>query len=320
VKAVLIKSVAFVAILMLLATLISFVANAIMASIGAGGLGSMNKIAQGGVNAELLVSGSSRAYYHYRPSVLSGALSLTTYNIGTTGGNLTLQLPKLKFYLEHNATPLVLVQDLSVHDLAEIEETIFEPFRYLPFLRNRQLYDGLRDIDPGLWVHRYLPATNLIYLGPDFQTAVLRDLLACRNGRQDYLEDGFSNEYKDRQPEADAWLRSGASIELAVFDENIEHLEELIELCKANGIDLVLVTSPVYSEALAKMDNYDMVTSQIRQTAEANGVYYVDYSEDSVSGNKNLFYDNNHLNVRGATLFSDLLARDLSRYLRLDDR
>ena len=50
--------------------------------------------------------------------------------------------------------------------------------------------------------------------------------------------------------------------------------------------------------------------------AENEAISFLDYSKDSISFNKDYFYDSFHLNEKGANLFSNKLAMDLQNLVK----
>ena len=67
--------------------------------------GAWNQVMQGRVNADVIISGSSRAAYHYDPRAIESVTSRTAFNIGRAGTQTDVQLAVLKAYLEHNQKP-----------------------------------------------------------------------------------------------------------------------------------------------------------------------------------------------------------------------
>ena len=44
-------------------------------------------------------------------------------------------------------------------------------YKYLPYLSQKELYQGLKEIDPDLWIQKYIPLSNFIYFNTDFQNS-----------------------------------------------------------------------------------------------------------------------------------------------------
>src|SRR6185503_19432905 len=50
-----------------------------------GNVGIMNHVMRGDIDAEVVISGSSRAMYHYDPEVIESVTGLRSFNIGRNG-------------------------------------------------------------------------------------------------------------------------------------------------------------------------------------------------------------------------------------------
>ena len=124
-------------------------------------LGAWNQVMQGRVNADIVISGSSRATYHYDPRVIESRTGQTTFNIGKVGSQTDVQVAVLKAYLEHNRKPSLIVHNLDAFSFVTTQE-IFEPAQYVPYLGDQTLYESLRPFDPNLAKSRYLPLYGYI--------------------------------------------------------------------------------------------------------------------------------------------------------------
>jgi len=65
--------------------------------------GASNKVFSGQVNANIVISGSSRALVHYDPRIIQNITGLTAYNLGRNAAQTDMQCAFLKTYL--NTTP-----------------------------------------------------------------------------------------------------------------------------------------------------------------------------------------------------------------------
>ena len=126
------RLVLFFILLTSLAFGVDYTIKAGIRSVKTSGLGSLNEIMDGRVNARILVSGSSRAQVQYDPGMIQRATGLTAYNIGRTGSHSDMQLALLKAYLRHNAKPDLLIHNLDMHTFIPTSE-LYDPAQYLPF-------------------------------------------------------------------------------------------------------------------------------------------------------------------------------------------
>jgi len=92
-----------------------------------------------------------------------------------------------------------------------------------------------------------------------------------------------------------------------------ELLRDVIHTCRENEIRLVLVTAPMYKDYGSLFLNADSLAAGIAALAREENVVYFNKMRDSVSVDKQNFINIDHLNCRGAALYSAELAALLSR-------
>jgi hypothetical protein len=78
----------------------------------------------------------------------------------------------------------------------------------------------------------------------------------------------------------------------------------------------MLVFLPMYHESIKYIRNSDSIISVFRQSAETNNFIFLSYLNDSISLNKEYFYNANHLNIKGAEIFSRKFAGDIINYIK----
>lgn len=99
-------------------------------------------------------------------------------------------------------------------------------------------------------------------------------------------------------------------------DEEITALYEMIDLCKELQATPVLITTPYLSEYTAPVlendpDFYDDFYGIIDQVQEETGVQYIDYAFDErFSDRYDLFFNTDHLNRKGARMFTKILFNE----------
>jgi hypothetical protein len=97
-------------------------------------------------------------------------------------------------------------------------------------------------------------------------------------------------------------------------DDQITSLNDMLLLSRERGIELVLVQMPEYQTALkAFPERYRRFRLFMNEFASDNDLRYIDLSENAVFPYWDLsyFYDINHLNARGAELYTRILAQRL---------
>ena len=91
----------------------------------------------------------------------------------------------------------------------------------------------------------------------------------------------------------------------------IKYFELLIKECQEKGIQLVLATSPIYKGY--RSSKYDIAMSLANKH---NIPYLLHVNEETISRNKIYFYDSSHMNRKGATEYSKMIAHELKKILK----
>ncbi len=91
----------------------------------------------------------------------------------------------------------------------------------------------------------------------------------------------------------------------------IKSFSQYIKSSKQKGINLILVYPPTYHEAHSLIKSRDATIKLYEQIAIENNVLFLDYSSDQSFRSKDLFYNSQHLNKKGAELFTKKLCSDI---------
>ncbi len=103
---------------------------------------------------------------------------------------------------------------------------------------------------------------------------------------------------------------SGVTAEAALYEKNVAYFEKIVELCKEEGVELMLVKTP-NNKTTAQEAHYRV----IRQLAAEKGLELIDYNQYYPEIGLDLatdFYDKSHLNYRGAEKFTRFFAQNLT--------
>jgi hypothetical protein len=275
--------------------------------------GAWNQSMQGKVNAAVIITGSSRAVYHYDPRAIEAATGRTAFNLGRNGSQTDVQLAILKAYLEHNQKPTLVVHNLDAFSFVTSQDVI-DPALYVPYLRDPALYPVLRQINPDFVKGRYVPLYGYVVQDMNFTWVLgLRHLLGW-SPSQDYFL-GFSPQDRQWTSEFENFKSANpGGVNFAVEPRGVQVLEQLIRLCKENGIQLVFVYSPEYTQMQSLEKNRNEIFGEFQQLATRYDVPLWDYSDWKYAGETAYFYNSQHLNQRGAGIFSADLANRLGEY------
>jgi hypothetical protein len=281
--------------------------------IGTGEFGVWNRIVKGNINADIVISGSSRALTHYDSRVIEQRTGRTTFNIGLNGSQTDMQLARLKTYLAHNRKPLLLIHNLDLFSFETTHGGVYDPGQFQPYLNEPAIYDALAQIDPDIWKAKYLPLYG--YAVVDLRLTWTLGLRAAFGftPREDRY-DGFAPRDAHWSEDFDRFKATHpGGVRFESEPEGIRAMRKLLDLCRQNGIRLLLVYSPEFIEMQRITTNREEIFARFAQLATESGAMVWDYSHSSISLHRENFYNSQHLNARGAFAFSDDLGRRLAR-------
>ena len=272
--------------------------------------GASNRIMSGQVNADIVISGSSRALTHYESKIIQDVTGRSTFNIGRNGSQTDMQLAFLKAYLKNNVKPKLVIHNLDLFSFQTSKE-IFDPAQYMPYLDQAPIYDAVRQVYPDAWKWKYLPLYGYVAEDMRFSWLVgLKTLLGIQP-REDHAQ-GFVPRYTEWTGDFEKYRESNPNgVHTEIEPEGVRDMEELVKLCKEQGVPLLLVYSPEYYEMQAMERNRDEVFARIREICDRYDVPLWDYSDSPISRDRAYFYNSQHLNAQGAKIFSQDLARRL---------
>lgn len=279
--------------------------------ITSGHFGVFNQIVDGRIEAELLITGSSRALSHYEPRIIQRETGYQTFNIGVNGSQTDMQLAVLKTYLRHNRQPSLIVHNLDSFAFQTTHGGVSAPGYYLPYLNEEPIYAALARINAETWKSKDLPLYG--YAVEDMNYTWLVGLGALFGWQpRETRHAGF-------EPRATRWTGDFESfrrnnpdgVTFPIEPEGLLVFEEFVRVCRDRGIPVLLVYSPVYYEMQALEKNRDQVFARLHEVAERQGALLWDFSLSPVSFDRANFANSQHLNADGAARFSEDLAAAL---------
>lgn len=252
-------------------------------------------------NEDLVILGSSRASHHYVPEVLEEELKLSSYNAGREGN----------FILYHNAVlqsmasryqPRIVVLDILNKEFSVNQDSYDRLANLMPFYRSYPAIRPVIDLRGP-----FEPIKNLSFIYPynsKLQAIVMGNLEMNKKRKQDFK--GFIplNRVMDREATI-----SKDTADYPVDTLKVRSYRQLLETCKQKGIALYVICSPYYDQVLRA----DKSVRIAREIAEQYGVPFWDFSNDTnFLGKPEIFDDKNHLNEKGAKLYSRMIARRIA--------
>ena len=95
-----------------------------------------------------------------------------------------------------------------------------------------------------------------------------------------------------------------------------EELLEMIDGLQKLNVNIILINSPEYIERIRSQGNRNEIIDLYNQVGQKFNIPFLDYTNDSINYNKEYFYNEEHLNAKGADIFTKKLAEDIKPYIK----
>ena len=302
----------FAGVVLLLAILLDALITCGLRQINTSSFGVWNRIVDGKINADILISGSSRALTHYDPRIIEERTGLTAFNIGLNGSQTDMQVARLKTYLRHNKKPLLLIQNLDLFSFQTTHGGVYDPGQYVAYLEEPAIYAALARIDPNVWKARVVPLYG--YAAEDLRFSWISGAMGFFgwNPPEDHFL-GFRPRYSAWTEDFERFkAMNPEGVRFEIEAEGVSQMEELLSLCKDQAIKVLLVYSPEYMEMQALTTNRPQIFKRFDELTHRFGAPVWDYSSSPTSARRENFYNSQHLNAEGAMIFSNDLAERLA--------
>ena len=273
----------------------------------------INKVFNGTINADLIVNGSSKAYVQISPKILDTRLNLESYNLGLDGNAFIPQLLQYDLYRQHNQKPKIIVQIVGNGFLVKKEELIGY-MRYAPFLDNKQItavtqqYKGFSFLDYHVPFIRYAGYFGIITNGvlSNFGIDKQKDKNYKGYHAMDAQWDNSFDLFKNENP---------TGIDIAIDSVSKVKFTNYLELAYKDNIHVFMVYPPTYKPSQEYINNREEIIDFYKEVAVNSNALFLDYSNGQISNSKDLFYNSQHLNTKGAEQFTHMLATDIKNHL-----
>lgn len=270
-----------------------------------------NDIYDGNATCDIAIYGSSRAWVQFSPQILTDSLNESVYNLGIDGHNFWLQYLRHLEYLKHNPKPKAILMSIDIFSLQKRKD-LYQMDQFLPYmLWNKDIrkltssYEGFNSAD------YYFPLVR--YYGKNKVLSTCISVILNNDGNTEYRNHGYRAMDKPWNNDFDKAKETMKGYEIDLDSASINLFSEFILECKKSNIELVLVYAPEYIEGQKFVLNRSDILNIYADLANQHNLLFLDYSNSKISFNKSLFYNTQHLNAKGATLFTKILAGDLKK-------
>ena len=271
-----------------------------------------NKIYNGEINSNLIINGSSIAEVQISPKILDSTLVTSSYNLGMSGYSFLMQKARNDVFLEHNKHPDIIIQIVGDGTLRK-KEGLFQVAQFLPYLEDpiianaTKKYEGLSFSDYTIPFLKYSGKFKTITKG----VASFCNVEFLTSDRykgytsNDFKWDSRFDDFKKENP-------NGKKIDIS--ESIVKLFESYLNTETQKGTKIVLVFTPTFNELENYMLNRTKIINLYKSISKKYNILFLDYSKSDYTMNKELFYNANHLNKKGAELFTRKLALDIKAH------
>jgi len=269
-----------------------------------------NRIYAGKINADLIINGSSKAMSNISPMILDTLLDVNSYNLGIDGHDFFMQKYKYDIYSNYNNSPNIIIQIVSNGTLNKRND-LYDMAQFLPYLEDSIMqnvteeYEGLSYLDYSIPLIRYFGYPTIAIKGASsyFQVDVVQKSAKYK---------GYLSVDREWDSSFDDFVRLNPNgIILDITDVSLQLFKLFIKEQKQKGVTIILVYPPTYIESQKYITNRNDIIDTYRSIASENNLLFLDYSNLFITKNKEFFYNSQHLNKKGTSLFTQILASDI---------
>lgn len=288
------KIILFFLIIFILDTACGFIFKFLQTNSKGGSTYRMEYIANS-MKDSIVIMGSSRAIHHYDSRIFIDSIGLPTFNCGLNGNGIIFNYGQY-LLLKERYNPKIIIYDLYAPlDLG----TYYPNERYLDGLRkyyDRRGIDSIfYSVDPN---EKYKMLSQMRRYNGHFTSVLLDYIKGTTNDIFGYRPLSGEIDYDYQTPEENSKI---------IYDKlKLKYFEKLISETQKNNTKLVFCISPVYKGG--SISNYEPIIN----LAKNNGIpIFIHYNDTSLINNKHLFKDSQHLNSRGADVYTNEIIKEI---------
>jgi len=255
---------------------------------------------------DVVINGNSRALVQYDPTIIDSVLECNSYNLGMDGSPINRQMVKYNIYRTCHRKPEVLIQNIDIWTMgirSGYEREQFFPY----FILDRDLITEIDKYEHFSLLEKYVP----LYRYSGYWETAKNDMIL----KTPELYKGYLG--KDEHWDASV-VKSNILVQR---DPNmIRTFVEFLRKEKEDSVQVIFVYAPMFHDIFGHCDEIDLMYSMYDSIAGLFDIKVLDFMENTMSYDTCYFYNNMHLNKRGAELFTRQLTDSLRLVITKDNR
>lgn len=242
--------------------------------------------------ADVLILGSSRARHHYNSAIIADSLQMEVYNAGRDGCFLVYQWAQLKLIMDRY-TPKMILLEVTPYDF-NLDPSDYERLSgLLPYQESPSFSEVMRK--KSRW-EQWKCLSSIYPYNSQFLS-----MLTSLKGNENYRLDG----YNPLEGHVDTSMDTGnGGASDSIDEEKVQLMYGIIDICKNNGIELYMITSPYYIHF-----THSVTLDLTQKICSENNIPYISFLNHPDFTEGSLYQTPDHLNAEGAELFSAQVAK-----------
>jgi hypothetical protein len=247
---------------------------------------------------DILIFGSSRAFHHYNPQIIQDSLNMTCYNCGYDACGIITAYGLLRTLYKRYTPKVILYEVTPKFDCLEGDN-----FSFLGPLKLIYSKSDIEDVFENVsYNEKFKMKSGMYRVNSKFIQLITENVMNRNQTIQGFLPE---DRQMDFEPENVA-----PEINESYDSLKVSYLNKFVELCKNKGISLVFMVSPSY-----KATN-DAYFEYMIKFAEKNNIPFINYyCYKPITENKEFFYDEIHLNRKGADEYTKTFVSENKDFL-----
>ena len=273
-------------------------------------------VSQEATKCDILFIGNSRTSVHVNPKIIDSLTGMSSYCIGPDGASILVDYMFLKKFLETHDHCKFIVVNLDYMSFYKYHSVHNYP-SYYTFLQDSSIYNSLAPYSTEVKYFRFFkPFTCIWHEISGSDEVKLTSILNLSKGKKVMNIDMGINYYKGYWGSPFNWkpdYKPEKPVDLNFDESGFKITDRIIELCKRKNCNLLFVYPPVHKYYKKIILNYKQVNAKLFEYVREKNIPYLVYTEMDICNSKEYFYNIEHMNYKGANIFSTALANDIRK-------
>ena len=273
----------------------------------------MNSAADAKNNTEIILAGSSRTLYQLNPKIIDSITGLNSFNYGLNMASIKTCYNVIRYAIQHQPFAKLVILNID-YSMFGVEKDPYKDAYYYPY-----------ENDTTAFIMEDTGKTSILHQLKLFDISLYDDYVKYA-GIDGFVRPGRHEpgEYKGFLPHNDltdfaaSGLKNRFKHDAPVSEKGFQLLIKIIDLCRQNNKQLILVQAPYANSYFPAnyFDNFYQIINKTDSIAQQNNIPFFKYTNLPIANDNGYFYNSNHLNIKGANIYSKILAADINKYFK----